>query len=227
MDKGVTIIMPVLHRVEGMEKVIKSAIENTLNVYFILIRSLGEVAVDQEMKRLFALYDNVEYRHVTVPPGPGDYARKLNLAVPLVFTEWFLAGADDIRFHPNWFENAMNVATPNIHVIGTNDLGNPRVMQGRHSTHPLIRTSYAMEKGLTIDNKPGEVMSPSYWHEYMDDELIGVANKRQIWAFAKDSIVEHLHPNWGKAPTDPSYDEQAMRMVYSRSVYHQRRRAWM
>ena len=227
MEKGVTIIMPVLNRVLGMEKVIKSAIENTEQVYFILVRSLGEVAVSEEMNRLFRLYDNVEYRHITMSPGPGDYARKINSVVDWVFTEWFLAGADDIKFHPKWFENAMKVADPSINVIGTNDLGNPRVLAGTHTTHPLIRTSYAQSHGLTIEGKPGEVMSPAYWHEYMDDELVGVAKKRNCWAYAGDSIVEHLHPNWGKAPMDESYNQQKERMRASVSTFATRRQSWM
>lgn len=226
MEAGVTILMPVLDRVQGMEKVIKSANENTKDPHIIIVNSPGREAVKEELQRLFKLYVNVEWRTINVTHQPGDYARKINLALEWVFTDWFLTGADDIKFHPNWFENAMKVATDGIQVIGTNDLGSQRVMQGHHSTHTLVNTEYARDKGLTIDNMPGEVMSPQYWHEYMDDELVGVAKKRGIWAFAGDSIVEHLHPNWGKAETDSSYVQQRIRMLTSKGTYYMRRRAW-
>lgn len=155
MEKGVTILMPVLDRVEGMEKVIKSANKNTKDPYIIMIKSPGREAVTVEMQRLFKLYDNIEWRTLDATCQPGDYARKINLALEWVFTEWFLTGADDIKFHPSWFENAMRVVTPNTQVIGTNDLGNLRTVQGEHSTHTLVNTKYARERGLTVDNIPG------------------------------------------------------------------------
>jgi len=40
-----------------------------------------------------------------------------------------------------------------------------------------------------------------YWHEGCDVEFAATARSRGTYAFAADSIVEHLHPLWGKART--------------------------
>ena len=169
----------------------------------------------------------MEYRRCPVSTPIGDYARKVNLCVSQVFTEWLFTGADDLKFHPNWFENAMKVRTEDKFVIGTQDLGNPRVLRGIHSTHSLVHTEYAREYGLTVDNTPGVVLCQGYWHEYVDDELVGVAKKRGIYAFANDSIVEHMHPHWGKAENDSSYTAQDSRLAYSRPLYTRRKGMWV
>lgn len=225
-DNEVTIIVPVLDRVHTLEPLVQSINDNTEKPYIIFVRSPGRPEVREELQRIFFKYDNTEYRKRQITPQIGDYASKINMCVGWIFTDWFLCGADDLRFHPNWFENAMKFDAPGINVIGTQDLGNPRVLRGRHSTHCLVRTSYARDEGLTVDQKPGEVLSPRYWHEYCDDELVGVAQHRKIWAFANDSVVEHMHPHWGKAETDASYNQQEMRMTFSRSLYLSRKSLW-
>jgi hypothetical protein len=155
--------------------------------------------------------------------GDGDYAMKVNLAVresdePLLFL-----GACDLRFHPGWLEAATAKLTPGIGVVGTNDLGNPRVIAGQHSTHSLVTREYA-NRGL-IDGSPG-VLFEGYPHEYVDDELVATARKRNAWAFARDSLVEHLHPGWAKAPMDDIYAEQRQRMAVGRVIYRSRRHLW-
>lgn len=226
MDKGVTVIVPVLDRIDNWEPLVKSINDNTNDAYIIFVRSPGLDKPKTALLDIFNKYDNTDIRRNPSVTGPGDYAKKINLVAPFVFTEWFLCGADDLKFHPNWFENAMKVATDEVHVIGTNDLGNPRVLEGRHSTHSLIRTEYVKEYGLTADCRVGEVLHTGYWHEYVDDELCGVAQKRNIWAFAQDCIIEHLHPHWGKAEYDESYNQQSMRMTYSRSLFLSRKKLW-
>ncbi len=227
MQEGVTVVVPVLDRVQNLAPLMESICANTIDPYVMFVYSPGKDEVKAELSRLFNLYPNMEYRRCPVSTPKGDYARKVNLCLDQVFTQWLFTGADDLKFHPNWFENAMRVATDNIHVIGTQDLGNPRVLQGIHSTHTLVRTKYAREFGLTVDGTPGNVLCTGYWHEYCDDELVGVAKKRGIWAFAHDSIVEHMHPNWGKANTDDSYNLQGTRLVESKGLYAQRKLRWV
>lgn len=154
----------------------------------------------------------------------GDYARKINhgyraTTEPLIFT-----AADDLLFHPGWFQAATAKLGPGVGVVGTNDMGSARVMRGEHGTHFLITRAYADEYG-TID-QPGQVMHEGYPHEFVDDELVGTAKHRNAWAHAKASRVEHLHPNWGKAPTDALYQQQRIRMRQGSLVYRRRRHLW-
>jgi hypothetical protein len=156
-------------------------------------------------------------------PGPGDYARKINAGYRVTDDPLLFLGACDLRFHPGWLDAAKTKLTDGIGVVGTNDLGNARVIRGEHATHSLVTRAYA-DLG-TIDGQPG-ILHEGYHHEYVDDELVGTAKHRQAWAFAPDSVVEHLHPSWGKAPTDHLYDAQRLRMAASWRDYRNRRRMW-
>jgi hypothetical protein len=156
-------------------------------------------------------------------PGPGDYARKINAGYRVTTDPLLFLGACDLRFHPGWLDAAKAKLAPGIGVVGTNDLGNPRVIRGDHATHSLVTRAYA-DLG-TIDGQPG-ILHEGYHHEFVDDELVGTAKHRKAWAFAPDSVVEHLHPSWGKAPTDHLYDAQRIRMAASWRDYRTRRRLW-
>ena len=125
---------------------------------------------------------------------------------------------------PGWLSAALARLAPGIGVVGTNDLGSPRVMAGEHATHSLVTRSYADEFG-TID-EPGKVLHEGYVHEFVDDELVATARFRSAWAFAVDSHVEHLHPCWGKAPMDRLYAGQSERIRAGRKLYDRRRHLW-
>ena len=69
------------------------------------------------------------------------------------------------------------------------------------ATHSLIRRTYIDDPGGWLDG-PGIVLHEGYSHNFVDEELCGLARKRRVFRFAKNSIVEHLHPHWGKAEMD-------------------------
>lgn len=155
----------------------------------------------------------------------GDYAWKVNEAYRLTAEPFLFLGADDLFFHWGWLGKALDrMADPSVGVVGTNDLGNARVMRGEHSTHSLVRRSYCDEFG-TIDERR-KVLHEGYPHEYVDDEFIGTAKHRGAYAHAGDSLVEHLHPNWGKGETDALYEQQHPRMRLGRKVYWRRNHLW-
>lgn len=160
---------------------------------------------------------------VTYRPA-GDYARKVNAGYQATDEPLLFLGACDLKFHPGWLAAARLLLAPGIGVVGTNDLGSPRVMAGEHSTHSLVTRSYVDKYG-TID-EPGKILHEGYIHEYVDDELVGTAKHRGAYAHAGASVVEHLHPNWGKAQLDALYLQQQRRMRVSASLYRTRRRLW-
>lgn len=162
---------------------------------------------------------------VNVPWQPaGDYARKIHAGIAATTEPLLFFAADDLNFHPGWLEAATSRLTSGIGVVGTNDLCNKRVQRGEHATHCLVTRAYIDWYG-TID-EPGKALHEGYVHEYVDDELVGTARHRGAWAFAEDSIVEHLHPMNGKAPMDEMYAAQAERMATSRALYKRRRQLW-
>jgi hypothetical protein len=134
-----------------------------------------------------------------------SFAQKVDYAYPLTTEPWIFLVGDDVKFYPGWLDHAQQVArNTGAQVVGTNDLGNARVMDGVHATHMLISRDYINEQGASWDG-PGVVCHEGYRHWFVDDEIVTVAKQRNTWAPALASIVEHLHPAWGKADTDDTY----------------------
>lgn len=194
----------------------------------------GDTAEIAEIRRVSAELGGIALE--VVPPNPvGDYARKINHAYRVSSEPFLFAGADDLDYHPGWLGAALELmADPRIGVVGTQDLGNPRVLAGTHATHCLVRRAYIDAVGSRDFHpatrrpmdKPGEIFHEGYPHEYVDDEFVATARRRGVWAFSHASVVEHLHPHWGKAPTDPLYDAHADRMAAGLRVFTSRRRLW-
>lgn len=133
------------------------------------------------------------------------FAKKVNLGYAKTSEPWLFLCGDDVKFHAGWLDHAQHVAESlEAHVVGTNDLGNPRVLAGDHATHLLVRRSYVDEVGASWDG-PGVVAHEGYRHWYVDDELVTAAKQRGVWQMALGSVVEHMHPIWGKAETDEVY----------------------
>lgn len=138
-------------------------------------------------------------------PIASTFAEKVNLAYRETAEPWLFLCGDDVRFHPGWLDQAQAAATEGIQVVGTNDLGNPRVTSGQHATHLLIRRTYVDEQGASWDG-PKVVAHEGYRHWFVDDEIVTAAKQRGVWAMALGSVVEHLHPLFGKASTDDVYE---------------------
>lgn len=158
------------------------------------------------------------------PAGQGDYARKMNHGFHQTDEPFVFLGADDLLFHPGWAERAVaRWYETNCCVIGTNDMGNSRVTQGRHSTHSLVDRDY-LECG-TIDEQ-GKVLHEGYQHNFVDDEFVHTAIWRSTYAQALDSMVEHLHPNWGKGAQDATYRKGMEHFNIDRRYYVNRQHLW-
>lgn len=193
----VDVIVPVLHRPQNVKPLMDSLRASTglARAWFVIER--GDVEVRSLVCECGA--NAIEYS--------GSFADKVNHAYGAITSDapWILLCGDDVRFRPGWLDHAEAVG--NLYdagVVGTNDLGNPHVMAGNHATHMLIRRSYIDEVGATFDGTPGVVCGP-YRHCFVDNELVLAAMKRGAWQMALGSIVEHLHPLWGKGEEDDVY----------------------
>lgn len=56
----------------------------------------------------------------------------------------------------------------------------------------------------TVDER-GRAVHGGYSHWFVDDELVWTAKHRNAWAFCREAVIEHLHPYWGTAPMDATY----------------------
>lgn len=208
------VIVPMLGRAEQVPRLVASLAASTDRARPLFVVTDTDTAVLNAVR---------DHDHMIVPPARrGDYGRKINTGIthsnePLIFT-----GAIDLHFHPGWLDIAQAHLDERIQVVGTNDLTNERTAVG-HSTHTLVTRDYTA-RGL-IDGQKG-LLCEQYLHEYVDDEMIGTAQRRRAYAHAPDAIVEHLHPMAGKAEWDATYLAMRDRMRQDRLLFTRRRQWW-
>lgn len=221
------IIVPVLNRPANVHPLLHSIWENTTVEY----RVIFVVSMDDptELAAIRPYAGTEESVHILIAPwpggSPGDYARKINKVASTTGAPFIFMGADDLNFHQDWDVNGLYKFTDeSIGVVGTNDLGNPWVMEGKQSTHSFVRSEYVHHAG-TID-EIGKVLHEGYHHNFVDNELVETAQHRGAFIHAHDSVVEHLHPDWGKAQRDHVYNIARDSMDPGREIYNQRRHLW-
>lgn len=198
--------IPVLGRPQRVRPLVESIQASEGNVR---LRPLFIVSTSDGEERSAIIDSDVEYLIADWLPERGDFAKKMNLAVSSTSEEWFLAGADDLTFQPNWADIAIAVAkSTEKHFVATNDCANPLVVRGKHATHPLVHRSY-LELG-TID-EPGKLYHENYSHQCVDNEATGTAMYRDEYVFAQFSVVQHNHPifprNGVRVPMDATYEK--------------------
>jgi hypothetical protein len=154
---------------------------------------------------------------------PGSFAERINIGYAVSDEPWLLVTGDDVRFGVGWLSNALVIASRAYHVVGTNDLGTPRVVAGHHSPHPLIRREYVDEQGASWDG-PKVLAHEGYRHWFVDDEIVTAAKLRSVWAMARSSVVEHLHPWFGKGKTDWVYELGQRNMHADEQLFERRLR---
>lgn len=186
----IDILIPVLarpHLIGPLVENIYSATDVPHRVLFLC--SVGDDAEIEAVNKA-----GTEYRLLDAPPANGQYAKKINLGFRSTSSEWLFLVGDDVVFHPEWASRALSYQAD---VISTNDHRNSLVRQGLLATHPLVRRTYIEEQGGSLDG-PGVIYHEGYSHNFVDCELSVLARTRNTFVFASDSIVQHLHPAFGK-----------------------------
>lgn len=197
----IDILIPVLARPDRAEPLVKNIKKVTKESHHILfLCSLGD---EEEIQACMATGEDVCV--MPYEAGPGDFAKKINAGYRHTDGDFIQIGADDLVFHRGWEKEALKFSIT-AGVIGTNDLHNPRVKRGYHSTHPLVSRVYIEVWNGTFD-QTGEIFCELYDHQYVDDEFAQTAQLRGYWAFAKAAHVEHLHPYFGGAEMDATYEK--------------------
>lgn len=222
----VAILVPVLERPKRAKPLVDTVRQTTvLDWRLVFLCSPRDRLEIQAAQRLARADERISVIVLDDGPGQGDYARKINRGFSETESTWIFQAADDLRFRSGWDTAAVTVGEREaVGVVGTNDLGNPLVMRGQASTHSLIRRAYVDECGGS--GQPGVVLHEGYWHNFVDDELVGVARARGCFAFAVHSHVEHLHPVWRKASPDATYERGGVHYNLDRRLHNSRRRYW-
>jgi hypothetical protein len=197
------VLVPVMLRPQNAAPFMASLRASTSLATAYAVADLGDCATQRAWADAGA--------EVLISERGSTFAQKINHGY-LHTTEalMFVAG-DDVVFRPGWLDQAQHtMRTTGADVVGTNDLLNPRVLNGDHATHMLISRSYVDELGaswpaLGSKTAPKLVCHEAYTHCFVDDEIVTVAKQRGAWAPSTASIVEHLHPLSGKAADDDVY----------------------
>lgn len=220
----ISIVIPVLDRPENASKVVSSIFANSeveVEVFFVC-------SPHDWNERAACEATGEEVIVVPWEPGPGDFARKHNLAYTHTSAPYVLLAADDLEFEPGW-DTAVLAMADRTHagVIGTQDDANPLVKRGKHSTHPVVSTRYIDEVGGTFCDGPGIVLHEGYEHQWVDTELCKAAMDRGEWAFAHQAIVRHLHPIYNReTPMDDTYTKALGGAVHDQQLYKNRLADW-
>jgi glycosyltransferase involved in cell wall biosynthesis len=218
----IAVLVPVLERPERAGPLVESLLAaSRTEVELIFLVTEGD---DAQLTACLAT--DAMTVVVPFPLEGGDYARKINHGILCTDAPWLFQAGDDLRFHDGWDETllAFSQARPTGRVLGTNDMGNPLVKRGMHSTHSLIQRSYVEEYG-TID-EPGKALHEGYWHCWVDNELIETAKSRSAYWSCRRSVVEHLHHIWRKGTDDSTYRRGQRRYHEDHALFRERRALW-
>ena len=129
------------------------------------------------------------------------FACKVNYGLEATQEPWLLLVGDDVRFHPGWLQAALKAGETHP-VVSTNDGARDDLHQ--LAVHPLMSRRYILERGASFDG-PGLIAHEGYAHWYVDREWSFLAAERGVLGYAPDARIEHLHPIFGKAEMDATY----------------------
>jgi len=223
----VTVIVPVVDRPQNVKPFLDSLIAST-GLIDEVIFVCGPLTSGEEREAIWA-YSSLVVTITIDECERDEFAPKVNHAFRGIRTPWVFIAGDDVTFRPGWLSHAQHAyRTTGCDVIGTNDLGNPRVMNGQHATHPLIRTQYILERGASWDG-PGIIAHEGYHHMCVDDEWTNKAkgdideeHPNGRFVLAHEAIVEHHHPLWGKGDVDAKYEKGSARFEEDRALFEER-----
>lgn len=212
----VAVLIPTLGRPNRIPEIVKNvnATCEVARVYFI-------VEQDDPATRA-AVIDTPNCTMITNTRSK-NYAGAINTGVLMVRTPFVFAGADDLFFQPGWFEEAEQLMSDTVKVVGTNDLGNPEVLAGSHATHYLVCHEYAAEG---VADGDGVMLHEGYRHNWCDKEFILTAQARGAFAPCMTSVVEHRHWAWGKAGLDDTYNKGIRDEPQDRQLFLNRQHLW-
>lgn len=156
-----------------------------------------------------------------------NYAGAINTAYEQSNADYLFCGADDLIFHPGWDQHCLAALEDEwFAVAGTNDLLNPYVLAGMHSTHSLVARWYLDDIGGVVDLGPGSFLPECYDHNFTDTEFIGTAKMRARFRPCLDAVVEHLHVTTGRAPADATHQRSVRAFQADSELYDMRRDLW-
>jgi hypothetical protein len=79
-----------------------------------------------------------------------------------------------------------------------------------------------MGEVVSLSTTTGNYVAWGYASRNCDMEFCELAKRRGVWAFSKQSIVEHFHPHWGNAEEDETYIKADRHRSHDMRLYRRR-----
>ena len=155
-------------------------------------------------------------------PEVHSFGHRINAMFERTTEPYFFMGADDVWFQPRWYEVARSYmdSIPGGGVVAVNDLWNGS------GTLALIARSYIEECDGTMDGT-GPVIHRGFAHSFSETELFDTAKARGRFAYARESIVEHVHPYAGKSEWDDVYTLGYSTSAQDEALFKSRQHLWL
>lgn len=154
-----------------------------------------------------------------------SYATAINAGWRMTDRPYVFTSDDDTVFSPGWAKAALACMAGDVRVVGSNDLHNPFVLLGKHSTHSLVDRRYIEEVGGVIDQGPGSFLF-EYDHNYTDSEFVETARHRGVFVPCLDAVAEHMHPDFGGRVPDAVHERTRRHWVEDYDLFVERRPLW-
>lgn len=217
---NVAIIVPTLGRPQALGLLVSNLRITTPPAYRLCF------VVDPDDRASHTALSNLgDAPEVLVLSQGGTYPEKTNAGAAATTEPLLLPTADDVVFHPGWYEAAVAHFEAGAAVVGTCDL-TPATVKGRHATMPLLTRSYMEDPGA-VHGEPGVVFHEGYHHNFVETELWQLACHRRVAVFEPAAVIEHRHPSWGTAEVDDTYRRGALTgWEADKSLFEQRMARW-
>ena len=147
------------------------------------------------------------------------WGHRLNALYRRTSERYFFCGADDVRFWSGWLSQAMRVMESVDGVVVPSD----RLNQA--GTLALVSRHYIDTESGCVD-RPRTVIYPGYRHNFSESELFWTARKRHRFAYATESVVEHLHHLNAKRPFDEVDALGYEHWAEDEALFNSRRHLW-
>lgn len=129
--------------------------------------------------------------------------------------DWFVLGADDIKWHPGWLEAALSLAEKSgAQVIGLHD-GHTNL--NHYGAHYMVHREF-------VEKELGWVfIPPMYSSWWFDREVCEKAAGLGLYAPCWEALAEHTHPDWSTAAMDATYEKGYALHEIDRTIYEARK----
>jgi glycosyltransferase involved in cell wall biosynthesis len=213
MNKKVAILTPTY----GRPHKIQSYIDNIRSVTNMDLAEIVFIVEDDDLEVKKLCQESGEKTFINTRAR--SFGGAMNTAVRLLDNQYFFGSSDDFFFHPNWLEPLLEL-TEKYGFIKCNDLGRTDNL----ATCYLINRSYLTR---CVPDSPEDIVCEKYLHNFTDTELTAVAIANGEYYYCQESIVEHMHPVWGKAEYDATYGLQNGTWQYDENIFYERSSFWM